>query len=55
MLRDFFVVFSPRYDPVSLFLMSRVQSGPHIQQAVGMLGLIPGNSLGGRGKGADGV
>lgn len=29
--------------------MSRVQSGPHIQQVVGMLGLIPGNILGGFG------
>lgn len=34
-----------------LFLMSHVQSGPHIQQAVGMLGLIPGYSLGGKGGG----
>lgn len=38
------------------YLLSRVQSGPHIQQAAGMSGLIPGNSLGGNGvKGPVGV
>lgn len=31
-----------------------VQSGPHIQQAVGMLGLIPKNSLGRWGGGQTG-
>lgn len=34
--------------PPSICFLSRVQSGPHIQQAVGMFGLIPGNSFGGK-------
>ncbi len=54
MLRDF-LSSSLVGTIMSVCFLSRVQSGPHIQQAVGMLGLIPGNSLGGRGKGADGV
>lgn len=35
-------------------IRSRVQSGPHLQQPVGMLGLIPGKSLGSKGGGGVG-